>query len=171
MEPAENKFVFETEKPTEKNKEKQLKPEWFSIFIKTLFGFSLVAVCFVFWNSHYFQKSNLKALEETNREVQSIPDAVSINLDPFFIRLKKNQGFQVFRIKINLLAQDPEQEIKNSQDSIRDHLIFILSKQTENIFKDSTKRQSLKKEIIEQLNSFLTTGKIKQITMEEHFLS
>ena len=122
-----------------------------------------------------------------NKETDSAPSIVSktrtlssiqktgsteiIPLNPLFIRIKGHNGFRLTKINMTLEISGSQSEVQNSIHSIRDHLIFILSSQKDNVFSDAEKKKTLKQEIINQLNLFLSKDHIEKVELNEKFLS
>ena len=141
--------------------------EKFPFFLRTVFLCLLCVSTGSWFISTLFNKEN-------NREIQSLPNpAVSIqnkiSLNPFLIRLKTKQGFQLTKVTVALQASDSQvlEEIQQSDNQVRDHLIFILSNQNTSTFNDLKKRQLLEQEIVTQLNLFLGKGEIQKIEITD----
>ena len=109
------------------------------------------------------------------REVQSVPPPPlpAVNLNSFLVRMKSNTGFQLTKVELifQVSSSEVSEEIQKSVPKVKDHLVFILSKKDISIFSDPQKRLSLKTEIIDQLNLFLTDGAIRTVTVKETFLN
>ena len=109
-----------------------------------------------------------------NRELQSIPPPPlpAVNFDSFLVRMKSNTGFRLTKVELvfRVSSSEVSEEIQKSVPKIKDHLVFILSKKDISIFSDPQKRVSLKEEIIDQLNLFLTDGEIRTVKVTETFL-
>ena len=117
---------------------------------------------------------------ENAREVQSVPEDIptpaeheTVDLHSFFVRLQSEQGFQLTKVKVVLQVENSRvlNEIQTSLQQVRDHLIFILSKQSVSAFADEQARRPLEQEIVRQLNQFLTAGKVKNVYLTETFLN
>ena len=108
--------------------------------------------------------------------MQRTPSALLTNtiaLNPFVIRLNTEQGFQLTKMEVALQANNSRvlEEIQNSINQVKDHLIFILSNKNTSVFNDIKKRQTLEQEIITQLNLFLVQGEIEKIQLTETILN
>ena len=120
------------------------------------------------------EKKSAPALVSKTRNTSSIKNTSSteiIPLNPLFIRIKGHNGFRLTKINMTLEISGTQSEVQNSIHSIRDHLIFILSSQKDNVFSDAEKKKTLKQEIIQQLNLFLSKDHIEKVELNEKFLS
>ena len=120
------------------------------------------------------EKNSVPSIASKARNIQSIQKTgftKIIPLNPLFIRIRGHNGFRLTKINMTLEVSGPQTEIQNSIHSIRDHLIFILSSQKDNVFSDAEKKKSLKQEIIQQLNLFLSKDHIEKVELNEKFLS
>ena len=120
------------------------------------------------------EKKSSPSIVSKTRNISSIQKTGSteiIPLNPLFIRIKGHNGFRLTKINMTLEIRGSQSEVQNSIHSIRDHLIFILSSQKDNVFSDAEKKQSLKQEIINQLNLFLSKDHIEKVELNEKFLS
>lgn len=116
--------------------------------------------------------------EKTQRTVQSLkPPSLSsremIGIEPFVVRFKTQEGFQLTRIDVafQVSSSQVSQEIQEASRKIKDHLIFILSDKDISMFSDAGKLQSLENEIASQLNLFLVDGRIKTVELKGTFLN
>ena len=134
-------------------------------------GSTVILLCVFTFNKE--KNSHPPITSETN----SVPPTKKINnteiipLDPLFIRIRGHNGFRLTKINMTLEVSGSQNEVQNSLHSIRDHLTFILSSQKDNVFSDDQKKKSLKQEIIQQLNLFLSTDHIEKVELNEKFLS
>lgn len=132
---------------------------------------TIILLCVFILNK---EKDSAPPIVSKTRNIQSIPKTGSteiIPLNPLFIRIKGHNGFRLTKINMTLEVRGPQNEVQSSIHSIRDHLIFILSSQKDNVFSDAEKKQSLKQEIIQQLNLFLSKDHIEKVELNEKFLS
>ena len=144
----------------------------FPFFLKTIF---ICVLCFSIGS--WFLSSVFNKETQSHRTIQSTRDPSAlpqntIALNPFVIRLKTKQGFQLTKMEVALQVNDSQvlAEVQNSINQVKDHLVFILSNQNISIFTDLKQRQVLEQEIITQLNLFLVQGEIKKIQLTDTVL-
>ncbi len=146
--------------------------EKFPFFLKVVCSCAL-CLAGVLWLTRHHQSAR-RNLSST-REIQNLPTAPQemITLEPFLTLFKSDQGGRLTKMEVVLQAEDPLtlQEVQKSRHKIRDHLIFILSKKNVSVFNDPSGREQLKQEIINQLNLFLTTGRISGLQLNPVFLN
>ncbi len=163
-------FHFTPEKESSTHSDRP--EENFSFFLKIISVCAVSLSIGVWFTSHTSdQKLN------SDRTIQSSwdPSAVqeTINLESFVVPLKSDQGAKLTRVEVVLQVNDSLvlREIQESSHKIRNHLIFILSKKHVSVFDDIPQRESLKREIITQLNQFLVGGQIENIQLKQTFLN
>ena len=146
------------------------KEERFSLFLKATV-LCVLCVGFGVWFTSNKPTRNITS----DREIQSVKDPALIwevvDLEPFFVLLKSEQGTQLTKVEVSLQVSDTKvsEEIQNSIHQIKDHLVFILSNQNASIFDDIQKRQGLEQEIVTQLNVFLVSGSIENVQLNKFF--
>lgn len=127
--------------------------------------------------THFTQKegADLRAVQSVVPPPPPLPPiGEAFHLSPFVVRMGTNEGSRWARVEISLqVTRSPvlEQEIQQSIEEIKDHLIFILSHKKASVFEDSEKLAHLHTEIIEQLNLFLSEGKVESVQIKETFLN
>ena len=116
--------------------------------------------------------------KKAQRTIQSLnPPSFSsqemIGIEPFVVRFKTQEGFQLTRIDVAFQVSNVQvsQEIQEAARKITDHLIFILSDKDISMFSDAEKLQLLENEITTQLNLFLVAGKIETVELKGTFLN
>lgn len=170
MSDQDNQFCFVPEEKPSVNLDSR-NGEKFSFFLRVV---CLCVLCLgvgVWFFSKRFDRDI-----SSSRTIQSVPPssdstAETVNLEPFFVLLKSEEGTQLTKVEINLQVDHPLalKEIQESTKKIQDHLVFILSNKDISVFSDLEKRQLLKKEIVDQLNLFLVSGKIQNVQLKETF--
>lgn len=118
-------------------------------------------------------KSDFKRTPQNIKNISSPLVSQSVGINPFFIFLQSTQGSQLTKINISFKVSNYPvlNEIKKSSLKIKNHLIFILSSKNISTFLNQQEFESLKQEIIMQLNLFLVTGTIKNIKLTKTFLN
>ena len=170
MSDQDNQFCFVPEEKPSVNLDHENEerfPFFFRIVCLCVLGLG-IGIWFV---SNQFGK-NLAS----NRTIQSIPPSSdstleTINLEPFFVLLKSERGARLTKVEVDFQVDHSQvlDEIQDSINKIRDHLVFILSNQDVSVFSNLERRQFLEKEIATQLNVFLVAGKIENVQLREVF--
>ena len=122
----------------------------------------------------WFSISSAERAPATQRQIQSIPSTLKKTaLDELVVLLKNGNNFQLTKIEVSLETESSIvlEEIKQSNNQVKDHLVFILSDEDISIFSKVEELKALEKEIIAQLNLFLVTGKIKKVQLKGTFLN
>lgn len=88
-----------------------------------------------------------------------------VPLESFIVNLADSGGKNYLKVDISLELSDAklEDEINNKEPQIRDAILLMLSTKTFEIIKTSEGKLVLKNELLMRLNSFLSTGVIKNI--------
>ena len=161
-------FVPEEKPPLAKNTEHQEN---------RLFFFNLICISVLSVGSVFGLFSTFHPDTQT-RNIQSLTPADPIlpkliDLKPFVVRLKTEEGFRLTRVQITLSVKPSQalrEEIEGSLNEIQDHLLFILSDKQSVVFQNPKQLEQLKKEIISHLNLFLVSGKIETVELKKTFL-
>lgn len=163
-------FCFEPEENPSVNLHRE-NGERFTFFLKVICVGVLclgTGVWFVSYRSNRMLASD-RTIQSLSASFETMPEAV--DLKAFFVLLKSGSGVQLTKVEVGLQVDHPLvlNEIQESTKKIQDHLVFILSNKDISVFSDLEKRQLLKKEIIDQLNLFLVSGKIQNVQLKETF--
>lgn len=115
-----------------------------------------------------------KAIEgenQTQAEEQAAPEDVGkvIPLETFVVNLAGSKGRKVLKVNMELEVKglEVEKEIENRKAQIRDFIIIILSSKSFEEVSVKDGRESLKTEIKDNINSFLSKGKIQNVYITE----
>lgn len=92
-----------------------------------------------------------------------------VPLETFIVNLAESKGRKVAKVNIELELQgnDIADEIDKRKAQVRDIIIILLSSKTYDEVSTREGKESLRNEIKEQLNSFLTTGEISAVYFTE----
>lgn len=92
-----------------------------------------------------------------------------IPLETFIVNLAGSKGRKVLKVNMELevKGQDIIQEIDNRKAQIRDFIIIILSSKTYEEVSTKEGKDFLRNEIKDQVNSFLSKGKIMNVYFTE----
>ena len=92
-----------------------------------------------------------------------------IPLETFIVNLAGSKGRKVLKVNMELeiKGQDVIQEIDNRKAQIRDFIIIILSSKTYDEVSTKEGKDFLRNEIKDQVNSFLSKGKIMNVYFTE----
>ena len=120
-----------------------------------------------------------QAVNKQHRSVTSKSSTItyshlpSMQLDSLLVRLISGKHIHLNKIDIALYLSSPKvkTEIQSSMQQVRDHLVFILSAKDILVFSNAQKQNLLEAEITQQLNLFLTTGKVKHIQLQHTVLN
>lgn len=115
-----------------------------------------------------------KAIEgenQTQAVEQAAPEDVGkmIPLETFIVNLAGSKGRKVLKVNMELEVKglEVEKEIENRKAQIRDFIIIILSSKSYEEVSVKDGRESLKTEIKDNINSFLSKGKILNVYITE----
>lgn len=92
-----------------------------------------------------------------------------IPLETFIVNLAGSKGRKVLKVNMELevKGQDVIQEIDNRKAQIRDFIIIILSSKTYDEVSTKEGKDALRNEIKDNINSFLSKGKIVNVYFTE----
>ncbi len=93
----------------------------------------------------------------------------SVSLDSFLINLSQNQGQTLFKMEVKLNVDNLaiQSEINKRMPQIRDIIIILVSSKKYEDISTIQGQDSLRMEIQETINSFLTKGKINKVLFTE----
>ena len=108
---------------------------------------------------------------ETKKEEHAAPEDVGkvIPLETFVVNLAGSKGRKVLKVNMELEVKglEVEKEIENRKAQIRDFILIILSSKSYEEVSVKDGRESLKTEIKDNINSFLSKGKILNVYITE----
>jgi len=92
-----------------------------------------------------------------------------VPLETFIVNLAESKGRKVLKINMELEVKGDDilQEIDNRKAQIRDFIIIILSSKTYEQVSTKEGKDNLRNEIKDQVNSFLSKGKIQNVYFTE----
>ena len=134
-------------------------------------------VGFMIWKGRKVEEAKPgieKAIEgenATQHEEQAAPEDVGkvIPLETFVVNLAGSKGRKVLKVNMELEVKglEVEKEIENRKAQIRDFIIIILSSKSFEEVSVKDGREALKTEIKDNINSFLSKGKIQNVYITE----
>jgi len=88
------------------------------------------------------------------------------------VRIQSNSGFTVAKVKVQFFVDgiEVQNELREESDQYKEHLIFFLSKAESSDFLDKKSKEDLVEKIKNQINSFLSKGKIQEVVIESQFM-
>lgn len=108
---------------------------------------------------------------QTQNEEQGKPEEVGkvIPLETFIVNLAGSKGRKVLKVNMELEVKGQEviQEIDNRKAQIRDFIIIILSSKSYDEVSAKEGKDALRNEIKDNINSFLSKGKIINVYFTE----
>ncbi len=110
------------------------------------------------------------AKKEDHAEAEKTPEVGKvIPLETFIVNLAGSKGRKVLKVNMELevKGQDIIQEIDNRKAQIRDFIIIILSSKTYDEVSTKEGKDGLRNEIKDNVNSFLSKGKIVNVYFTE----
>lgn len=92
-----------------------------------------------------------------------------VELETFVVNLAGSKGRRILKVNVGLEVKGVEvaNEIKNRQAQIRDFIIIILSSKSYDEVSAKDGKEALKSEIKDNINSFLSKGKISNVYFTE----
>ncbi len=113
----------------------------------------------------------IEGVPKDNKTDQQTLDEVGkvIPLETFIVNLAGSKGRKVLKVNMELEVKgvDVIQEIDNRKAQIRDFIIIILSSKTYDEVSTKEGKDFLRNEIKDQVNSFLSKGKIMNVYFTE----
>jgi len=113
----------------------------------------------------------VEGVEKDDKTEQLVLEEVGkvIPLETFIVNLAGSKGRKVLKVNMELevKGQDIIQEIDNRKAQIRDFIIIILSSKTYDEVSTKEGKDFLRNEIKDQVNSFLSKGKIMNVYFTE----
>lgn len=107
----------------------------------------------------------------TQAEEKAAPEEIGkvIPLETFIVNLAGSKGRKVLKVNMELevKGQDVIQEIDNRKAQIRDFIIIILSSKSYDEVSAKEGKDALRNEIKDNINSFLSKGKIVNVYFTE----
>lgn len=135
----------------------------------------VLLVGFMLWKNSQKPTTTLEQVVEGERhDAQTEPEKTEevgkvIPLETFIVNLAGSKGRKVLKVNMELEVQglDVIQEIDNRKAQIRDFIIIILSSKTYDEVSTKEGKDSLRNEIKDNINSFLSKGKIINVYFTE----
>lgn len=132
-------------------------------------------VGFMVWKNSHKPTSTVDqviegAKKEDHAEAEKTPEVGKvIPLETFIVNLAGSKGRKVLKVNMELevKGQDIIQEIDNRKAQIRDFIIIILSSKTYDQVSTKEGKDGLRNEIKDNVNSFLSKGKIVNVYFTE----
>ena len=134
-------------------------------------------VGFMIWKGRKIEEAKPgieKAIEGENAtqvEEHAAPEEVGqvVELETFVVNLAGSKGRRILKVNVGLEVKGGEvaNEIKNRQAQIRDFIIIILSSKSYDEVSAKDGKEALKGEIKDNINSFLSKGKISNVYFTE----
>lgn len=135
----------------------------------------VVLVGFMVWKGRKTEESKgpivLDPPEINTPADQAKPDEIGkvIPLETFIVNLAGTKGRRVLKVNMELEVRGQEviQEIDNRKAQIRDFIIIILSSKSYEEVSSAEGKDALRSEIKDNINSFLSKGKIVNVYFTE----
>ncbi|MEQ1722414.1 MAG: flagellar basal body-associated FliL family protein [Pseudobdellovibrio sp.] len=134
-------------------------------------------VGFMVWKGRKIDESKpgidkvIEGEQQTQSEEQGKPEEVGkvIPLETFIVNLAGSKGRKVLKVNMELEVKGQEviQEIENRKAQIRDFIIIILSSKSYDEVSAKEGKDALRNEIKDNINSFLSKGKIINVYFTE----
>ena len=148
---------------------------YFLIILVVINMIVVLGVGFMLWKNSQKPTSTLEQVIEgtpkDNIADQQVLEEVGkvIPLETFIVNLAGSKGRKVLKVNMELeiKGQDIIQEIDNRKAQIRDFIIIILSSKTYDEVSTKEGKDLLRNEIKDQVNSFLSKGKIINVYFTE----
>lgn len=109
--------------------------------------------------------------QQTEAAEAAAPEEVGqvVELETFVVNLAGSKGRRILKVNVGLEVKGVEvaKEIANRQAQIRDFIIIILSSKSYDEVSAKDGKDALKNEIKDNINSFLSKGKISNVYFTE----
>ncbi len=135
----------------------------------------VVGVGYMVWKSRQTPPSTLEQVvdgeKKTNEHEKANPEEIGkvIPLETFIVNLAGAKGRKVLKVNMELEVKGSEivSEIDNRKAQIRDFIIIILSSKSYDEISKKEGVEALKNEIKDNINTFLSKGKISNVYFTE----
>ncbi|AGH94826.1 flagellar basal body-associated FliL family protein [Pseudobdellovibrio exovorus] len=135
----------------------------------------VVLVGFMVWKGRQIEEDKrpiiIDPTDINKPEEQVKPDDIGkvIPLETFIVNLAGTKGRRVLKVNMELEVRGQEviQEIDNRKAQIRDFIIIILSSKSYEEVSSAEGKDALRSEIKDNINSFLSKGKIVNVYFTE----
>jgi len=135
----------------------------------------VLGVGFMVWKSRQTPPTTVEQVIEGEKKTQAHeaaqPEAIGkvIPLETFIVNLAGAKGRKVLKVNMELEVSGNEivAEIDNRKAQIRDFIIIILSSKTYEEVSTKEGKDSLRNEIKDNINTFLSKGKITNVYFTE----
>ncbi len=137
------------------------------VFVLLLLGGGGFGVYYFFLAPKPPSAEELAKIEaEKNKKLEFLP---VFALKPFVVNLADGKGRRYLKVsmKLELSSDELSEEVEKRQPQIRDVILTLLSSKTSGEVNSMEGKFLLREEIIKRVNTFLTTGKITKIYLEE----
>ncbi len=134
-------------------------------------------VGFMIWKSRQVEADRPSIEKVIDGEVQTVQEEAIktdevgkvIPLETFIVNLAGSKGRKVLKVNMELEIKGSEviQEIENRKAQIRDFIIIILSSKSYDEVSTKEGKDALRNEIKDNINSFLSKGKIINVYFTE----
>jgi flagellar FliL protein len=137
------------------------------VFVLLLLGGGVFGVYYFFLAPKAPSAEELAKIEvEKNKKPEILP---VFSLKPFVVNLADGKGRRYLKVsmKLELSSDELLEEVEKRQPQIRDVILTLLSSKTSDEVNSMEGKFLLRQEIIKRVNTFIITGKITKIYLEE----
>lgn len=135
----------------------------------------VLGVGFMVWKSRQTPPSTIEQVVEGEKKTEEhekiTPEEIGkvIPLETFIVNLAGTKGRKVLKVNMELEVKGAEivSEIDNRKAQIRDFIIIILSSKTYEEVSTKEGKDALRNEIKDNINTFLSKGKISNVYFTE----
>lgn len=113
---------------------------------------------------------NIVVVPSTTSPVPVYKEIVK-NLDPFWVENIDPQGRSHFLIcSFAIVVEDTmtEQEVESKKLIIRDAIYFYLHSKTFEVLQDTERTVAMKKDIVDTINNYMSSGKVKDVLFDRY---
>jgi flagellar protein FliL len=135
----------------------------------------VLGVGYMVWKSRQTPPSTIEQVvdgeKKTDEHDKALPEEIGkvIPLETFIVNLAGAKGRKVLKVNMELEVKGSEivAEIDNRKAQIRDFIIIILSSKTYDEVSTKEGKDALRNEIKDNINTFLSKGKISNVYFTE----
>ena len=134
-------------------------------FLTWIFLFFAGFICFFFWE--YQRSPSQKVMHQ--RKIQSLH---SFSVSPFLVRIQSDHGFRLTKVRVQFFVDSvvAQNELREESNQYKEHLIYFLSQSKVSDFVEEKDKEVLVEKIKNQVNSFLSNGKVQGVVIESQFM-
>ena len=126
-------------------------------------------ICFLGSFIGGYKKWVVSSQEVQERSLQSLH---SFSIDSFLVRTMESDSSDLAKVNVKIFSEDirVKNEIHQDHDKYKELLIFSLSQSSKKDLSDGLQRRGLEEKITNNINQFITSGRVSTIQIKIQFI-